>query len=300
MSDGLDLGTIRAFVAVVRARSFSEGAGMVGLTRSAAGKALARLEERLGTRLLHRTTRLVALTADGEAFYNRCQQILADLDEAEAEVRQDQPEPRGLLRITVPDAFGRQKVLPVLHAYLKDWPALSAEVSITDRIVDVAEEGYDLAIRCGGPLANSRLIARVVARFRAILCAAPDYLAARGEPLSGDDLLLHDRLSLGGRGDTRAWQLTSPSGELIRIVDAGRLLLDSGEALRQASVAGLGVAYLPSFLAEPDLAAGRLRPLLVDHQTEEMVAHALYPSRRHVSAKVRLLVDRLGTELGGP
>ena len=293
----MDLAAIRAFVAVARSGGFSPGAKAVGLTRSAAGKALARLEDRLGTRLLHRTTRSIALTAEGQAFYERCRQILADLEEAEAEVRNDHLEPKGLLRVTLPDTFGRRHVLPLLSRHLKAWPALAAEVSLTDRVADVVEEGYDLAVRCGGQLSDTRLIARVIARSRAVLCAAPDYLAVHGEPSAADDLPRHSRLTLGERSDARAWCLAPPNGKPLRITGPGRLHLNSGEALRQAALEGLGVAYLPSFLVGPDIAAGRLRALLADHDTEEMVVRAIYPSRRHLSGKVRTLVDDLAKGL---
>jgi DNA-binding transcriptional LysR family regulator len=298
LQDGLELSAIRVFVAVARTASFSQGAISVGLTRSAAGKALARLEDHLAVRLLHRTTRSVSLTSDGEAFYERCRQILADLQEAEAEICQDRPEPKGLLRLTIPDAFGRRHVLPILNAFLKACPNLTAEVSVTDRITDVAEEGYDLAIRCGGRLSDTRLIARVIARSRAVLCASPDYLALCGEPLTADDVQRHSRLTLGKRGGTRPWLLMPPGGDPLSITDAGRVSLDSGEALRQAAVAGLGITYLPSFLVGPDIAAGLLCAILADHATEQVIFHALYPSRRHLSSKVRLFVDRLAAELG--
>ena len=297
IQEKVDLGAIRVFVAIVQSGGFSRGAKAVGLTRSAAGKALARLEDRLGTRLLHRTTRTTALTAEGQTFYERCRQILADLEEAEAEVRDDHLEPRGLLRLTLPNTFGRRHVLPLLNRYLKAWPALTAEVSLTDRLVDVVDEGYDLAIRCGGRLSDTRLIARVIARSHAILCAAPDYLAVHGEPSTANDLLNHSRLTLGERSDVRAWWLTAPNEESLRIIDPGRLHSNSGEALRQAALEGLGVAYLPSFLVGSDIAAGRLRALLTDHSTEEIVVRAIYPSRRHLAGKVRMVVNHLAKGL---
>ncbi len=246
---------------------------------------------------MHRTTRSIALTAEGQTFYERCRQILADLEEAEAEVRADHLEPRGLLRLTLPDTFGRRHILPLLNRYLKTWPTLTAEVSFTDRVVDVVEEGYDLAVRCGGQMSDTRLVARVIARSRAILCAAPDYLAVHGEPSTADALLHHSRLTLGERSDARPWCLTSPNGKSFRIPDPGRLHLNSGEALRQAAAEGLGVAYLPSFLVGPDIAAGRLRALLTDHNTDEIVVRAIYPSRRHLAGKVRMLVDDLARGL---
>ena len=293
MQDPPDLGSIRAFMAIAQAESVSAGAARVGLTRSAAGKALTRLEARLGARLLHRTTRSVSLTAEGQLFLDRCAQILADLADAEAAVRQDAPEPSGTLRLTLPETFGRAHVLPVLHDFLARWPGLSAEVSLTDRFVDIIDESYDLAIRCGARLSDTRMIARVVARSRTVICAAPEYLARQGEPHDADDLLRHSRLTLRGAGAVRPWLLEPRGGPTVRIGSPGRLHLDSGTALREAAVAGLGIACLPLFLVEADLDAARLVALLADYETEELLIHALYPHRRHLAAKIRLFVDRL-------
>lgn len=293
MQDLPDLSAIRAFVAIAQAGSVSLGASRIGLTRSAAGKALARLEDRLGARLLHRSTRSISLTADGNLFLDRCTQILADLADAEAAVRHDAPEPTGTLRLTLPETFGRAYVLPILHDFLKRWPKVSAEVSLTDRIVDIVDEGYDLAVRCGAGLSDSRMIARVVTRSANVVCASPEYLALHGEPRDMEDLMRHSRLTLGNVGTTRPWVLTPRDGQAIRINKRGRVNLDSGTALREAAIEGLGIAYLPSFLVNTDFAAGRLVPLLTDHGTEELMIHALYPHRRHLAAKVKLLVDRL-------
>lgn len=168
-----DIGLLQAFVAVADARSFSDGASRIGLTRSAAGKAIARLEELLGARLLHWTTRQVGLTADGQAFHEKASQILADLEEAQTMVTRGGAKPRGVLRVTATEAFGRQIVLPILGEYLERWPELSAEASFIDRITDIVEEGFDIAIRFGAAPASSDLIARVVARSVGQLCASP-------------------------------------------------------------------------------------------------------------------------------
>lgn len=297
MEDAPDMSAIRAFVAVCEAGSFSGGARGVGLTRSAAGKALARLEARLGTRLLHRTTRKVALTVDGRFFFDRCSQILADLAEAESLVRRDDAHPTGVLRLALPETFGRQYVLPTLNAFLRKWPELRAEVSMTDRVTDLIGEGYDLAVRSGTPLPDTSMIARVVARFDSVLCAAPDYLAAHGEPRTVDDLPQHSRLTLGTGHWVHPWALTPPNAPPVRIERVGRLHFDSASALRQAALAGLGVTYLPGFLIAADIADGALVPLLADHETDEVTIHVVYPHRRHLSAKVRMFVDQLGSDL---
>lgn len=297
MSDAPDMSAIRVFVAVARAESFSTGARAVGLTRSAAGKAVARLEERLGARLLHRTTRNVSLTAEGRAFLDRCSQILVDLEEAEAEVRCGGAGPTGVLRLTLPETFGRAHVMPILSAFLKRWPKLTAEVGVTDHIVDIVDEGYDLAVRCGGPLLDTSMIARVIARSGTVVCASPGYVAEHGEPRHAQDLSAHSRLTLRRGEAVRAWRLTTPAGTTVQINEAGRFHTDSGVALRDAAVDGLGVACLPHFLVGPDVAAGRLVPLLEDHGTEDLLIHAVYPHRRHLSAKIRMFVDRLVADL---
>lgn len=298
MQEPLDLGMLKVFLAVARTGGFASGGQAVGLTRSAAGKAIKRLEERLGVRLLHRTNRRVGLTGEGQTFYHRCHQIMSELDEAEAEIRQDNSKPRGLLRLTVPETFGRRQVLPIVNAYLRDWPGLTAEISVTDRLTDLVEEGYDLAVRCGGRLSDTTLIARVIARFGAVVCAAPDYLASRGEPRTIDDLLQHSRLMLGDGGGVRPWSLTPPNGVPQRLSAVGRVHLNNGEALRQAALDGLGIAYLPSFLVGSDIEAGHLCALLGDHDTEQVPVHAVYPSRQHLPTKVRMLVDRLVAGFG--
>jgi len=300
MSEPPDFSSIRAFVAIAQAGSVSLGAGRIGLTRSAAGKALARLEDRLGARLLHRTTRTVSLTPDGTLYLDRCIQILADLEAAEADIRRDRTEPTGTLRLTLPETFGRAYVLPILRNFLKQWPGLSAEISLTDRFVDIVDEGYDLAVRCGADLADTRMIARVIARSTTVLCASPQYLALHGAPLDAGDLLRHSRLTLGSPGSARSWVLTPKMGQAIRLNTPGRLHLDSGTALREAALDASGIAYLPSFLVGNDIAGGRLVQLLADHGTEQLLIHALYPHRRHLAAKVRLLVDRLCADLQVP
>lgn len=286
-----NLNDILVFMAVVDEGSFAAGGRTLGLTRSAAGKAVGRLEDRLGVRLLHRTTRALSVTDEGRLFYERGRAVLAAVDEAEASVAGRLGTPRGVLRLTVPDTFGRLVVLPILKTYLDAWPHTQVEVNLSDRQADIVEEGFDLAVRIGEPPADSRLVSRVVTTFRALLCAAPSYLAARGTPRSLDDLATHDGLFFSSRGRRQPWRFPGRDGASIRATGRSRLRLDSGQALRDAAVAGLGIAYLPDFLVADDLAAGHLRQVLPAHTVEGAPIVAIYPTRRLLEPRVRRFID---------
>lgn len=293
MGDINDLGAVRAFIAVANSGSFARAADLCGLTRSAVGKAVSRLEEQLGTRLLHRSTRSVGLTVEGELFLERGSQILADLDEVEASIRQDQAEPVGILRLTVPGSYGRLKVLPILHSYLAAWPNIQAEVNFSDRIIDIVEEGYDLSVRIGAVPTDTQLITRVIAHSSTILCAAPRYLKAHPTPLTPEEITHHRRLAFGRRRRPLPWQLHRPDRTIAIIETSPYMLFDSADAIRDAALLGSGIAYLPEFLIEEDLRTGKLVALLPDHKTEKLPIFAIYPSRRHLSNKVRLFLDML-------
>ncbi|WP_433931638.1 LysR family transcriptional regulator [Sorangium cellulosum] len=293
-----NLNEILVFMAVVDEGSFIAGGRAMGLTRSAAGKAVNRLEDRLGVRLLNRTTRALSLTDEGRVFYDRCLQILAAVDDAEASVAGRSGTPRGLLRLTVPDAFGRLVVLPLLRKYLEAWPELQVEVSFTDRLADIVEEGFDLAVRIGEAPPDTRLVSRLVARYRAVLCASPSYIAERGEPRSLDDLAGHDCLIFSSRNRRQSWRFVGDDGAWVKAQGPGRLRLDSGEAIRDAAVAGLGVAFLPDFLVAKDLAAGRLQQVLPDVEAEDVKIVTIYPTRRLLEPRVRRFIDLMVEELG--
>lgn len=289
----LDLGTLRIFVAIVETGSFVAGGKALGLTRSAAGKAMARLEAHLGTRLLHRTTRNVSLTVDGERFYQRCVQILQDLEEAEADIRQDLPQPTGTLRISVTEAYGRIVVLPFLKSFLDTWPELDVEVSLTDRIVDLVEEGFDLSIRIGDIPTNSQLIARTVEYARPYLYAAPSYINSFGAPTEPSELTNHQRLIYGLGMHSTGWNLVTASGSEVSIDGGRKLRFDSGEAIRESALHGMGVAYLPSFLVNDDVESGRLIKLLPNYGGKRLPIQVVYVSRNHLAQKVRLFIDGL-------
>lgn len=290
------LDEIFTFMSVVEAGSFVGGGRAIGLTRSAAGKALARLESRLGVRLLNRTTRHLSLTDDGRVFHAHCQRVLAALDDAEASVGQRTSRPRGVLRLTLPGAFGRLLVLPLLRDYLRTWPEVQAEVSFSDRVADIIEEGYDLAVRINVTSTDTRLVSRVVAQHRVVICAAPSYLAARGEPKTLEQLATHECLLFSSRSRRQRWRLREKGGAWVMVEGKSRLRLDSGEAIRDAAVAGLGIAYLPDFLVDEDLASGRLEALLPSCETEFVPVMALYPNKRHLPAKVRRFIDLMAEQ----
>ncbi|MBY5462150.1 LysR family transcriptional regulator [Rhizobium leguminosarum] len=293
-----NLNDILIFMAVVDARSFIAGGQAMGLSRSAAGKAVIRLEDRLGARLLNRTTRTLSLTDEGRMFYERGLQILASVDEAEASVAGQNSTPRGVLRLTVPDAFGRLVMLPLLEKYLRAWPDIQVEVSFTDRPADIVEDGFDLAIRIGATATDTGLIARTVARYKARLCASPSYLAERGEPGDIDDITAHDCLIFASRNQRQGWRFRGEGGPWVKAQGRSRLRLDSAEAIRDAALAGLGIALLPDFLVADDLLAGRLRQVLPGLETDDAKIVALYPDKRLLEPRVRRFIDLMVEELG--
>ena len=290
---GAILNEVLVFMAVVDAGSFVAGGQAVGITRSAAGKAVARLEDRLGARLLNRTTRTLSLTDEGRVFYDRGLAILEAINDAEASVAGRSGKPRGLLRLTVPDAYGRLVILPLIAEYLSAWPDLQIEVSFTDRRSDIVEEGFDLAIRIGEAPQDTRLVSRVIARYGWALVASPAYIAERGEPVSIDAIGDHDRLVFSSRGRRQGWRLRGDDGTWITAQGRSRLRLDSGEALREAAVAGLGLAFLPHFVVAADLDKGRLRHLLPGFDGGHAIITAIYPSRRLLEPRVRRFIDLL-------
>lgn len=289
----LDLSALRLFVAVARTGSFVAGGKALGLSRSAAGKAIARLEAHLGTRLLHRTTRHVSLTPDGHYFVGRCNQILQDVEETEARLRQNTASPTGTLRLSVPETWGKIVILPLLKTLMEEWPGLNIEVNFTDRIVDLVEEGFDLGIRMGSRAKDSQYIARVIQRTSAQIYASPAYINHHGLPVTISELAEHQRLIYGLSPASEAWELFDDSGAMQTVDAPCRLRFDSGEALRAAALEGIGIVYLPAFLVEPYVKKGQLVRLLPRYRGNENLIYAIYPSRKLLSPRVRLFIDRL-------
>jgi len=294
-----NLNEMLIFMAVVDGASFVAGGQAMGLTRSAAGKAVARLEDNLGVRLLNRTTRTLSLTDEGRALYDQGLQILAAVDNAQSSIGQPSGTPRGLLRLTVPDAFGRRVLMPLVKKYLEAWPDVQVEVSFADRMADIVEDGFDLAIRIGGEHADRQLVSRVVARYKAVLCAAPAYLAEHPAPRDLDALVQHDCLYFSSRTRKQSWRFRDGQGGWVKASGRSRLRLDSGEALRDAAVSGLGIAFLPDFLVAEDLAAGRLVHVLAELDAGDVEIMAMYPSKRYLEPRVRRFIDLMVDELAG-
>ncbi len=286
-----NLDEIFVFIAVVDSGSLSGAGQTVGLTRSAVGKAITRLETRLRVRLLYRTTRKLSMTDDGRIFYEHCSRVISLLEETEASVGQKSAVPTGLLRLTVPEGFGRTHVLPLLHLYMEEWPDLQVEVSFSDRIADLVEEGFDLAVRIGTRGPDTRLVSRVVAEHRSIICASPAYLDKHGRATVPDDLTSHDCLSFKSGTRKQPWRIREMDGSWSTVGGRGRFRLDSGEAIRDAAIAGMGVAYLPGFMVDDAIADKKLEQLLPEFETQKVPIIVIYPSKRYLAAKVRRFID---------
>jgi DNA-binding transcriptional LysR family regulator len=282
---------INAFVHVAEAKSFTAAAERIGLSRSAVGKSVLRLEDRLGVRLLQRTTRSVSLTSEGAVFHERCVRILADLDEAEMSMLSHSQAPRGRLRLDLPVSFGRLHVLPILSKFMNQWPEISVSVSFNDRYVDLIDEGVDLAIRLGGS-EDGRLMSRLLAPHRLVTCASPGYLTIRGVPQDVEQLAEHSCLAFIHGGRPVDWRFNI-DGQNRSVAINGRFSSTNAEALRDATLAGYGIARLATFLISDDLRARRLLPVLDCISVDGPSVRAVYPSSRHLSPKVRCFIDEL-------
>jgi DNA-binding transcriptional LysR family regulator len=290
--------SLRAFVAVVNAGSFARAAERLGLSRAMVSKHVQQLEDRLGARLLQRTTRRLSLTEAGKAFHGRAERLIADLEEAEAAVASEGAAPRGTLRISAPVSFGARWVAPALAGFLAGHDGLAGDLVLNDRIVDLVEEGFDLAIRIAR-LPDSSLIARKLAPCRVALVAAPAYLKRAGAPRAPDDLARHNCLgyAYAASGDTgRFVRAGGGAPQTVRV--RGTLNANNGDALAAASREGLGIAVLPTFLVGEDLRLGRLTCVLDGWEPEALDVNAVYPQNRHLSAKVRAFVDFLAARFG--
>lgn len=289
---------VTVFVEVVRLGGFARAAAHLGLTRSAVGKAVARLEARLATRLFHRTTRVQSLTDDGQIYHEHCLRALAELQAAEDQMESGRHEVAGRLRVSMPVLFGRLCVAPILLNLAQQHPTLELHLSFSDRPVDVLAEGFDLAIRSGVLGADSEgLRARKLGAQRKLVCASPAYLAAHGRPLSTADLAAHSTLLYRRADRIDYWQLPDAAGRVVEMPLASRLHLDDLQAIADAAAAGLGLAWLPEWLARDRLSSGALVAVLEDLAGATMDIHALWPAAPHMPLRLRLAVDALMAQL---
>jgi DNA-binding transcriptional LysR family regulator len=280
---------LRVFASIISHGSFAKAADENHMTPSGVSKLIARLEERLGARLLQRTTRKLSLTEAGSIFHNRALRVLHDLSEAEAEVSADHLHPRGVLRLSAPVPFGTAHLSPLIPKMAKLFPELTIDVVLTDRYVDLIDEGFDLAIRLGA-LADSRLIVRRLCANRRILIASPDYLKKRGTPKTPADLRKHECLIFTSLSNAREWRLVGKSGNVAIPAD-GRIVSNNGEVLFEAIKAGHGIGLGATFLVHEALKSGQVVRVLPGYEFEQASVFAVYPSARQLSSKVRAAVD---------
>lgn len=287
----IELAALRTFVTVVESGGFSRAASVLESTTAAVSRRVAALEKRLGTRLLNRTTRTMSLTEAGERYYRDLVEILRALDEAEARATGEAAELGGTLRITAPVSFGARRLSPLLADFMAIHPQLKVVLILDDSYRDLVSEGLDLAIRIG-ELKESTLIARPLASVRRYLCASPGYLAQHGEPQKPAELMDHACLHYNNVMLREEWNLVGPNGpELVSV--SGPLSANNGDVLREAAIAGQGIAVLPDFLVEEELASGRLQRILTDYEPPDYGLYAVWASGGFMPTKIRLLVDFL-------
>ena len=282
---------MRVFAAVVDAGSFVAASDALPMSKAAVSRHVAELESHLGVRLLNRTTRRLSLTPEGEVFHARCKEVLASVDEAEAEITSRSGEANGLLRVNAPFTFGLLHLAPLWMAFMASHPKLTLDVTLSDRVVDLVEEGFDMAVRIAR-LPDSSLVSRQIASTRLVLCASPTYLRQHGTPRHPAELAQHQvaAYSLFSMGDH--WAFTGPRGP-VSVKVSPRLRCNNGDTCRLAALRHQGIVLQPSFLVGPDLQAGTLVELMPEFKSIELGVYVVYPSRKFVAPKVRLLIDFL-------
>jgi DNA-binding transcriptional LysR family regulator len=290
------LAAMGAFTKVVASGSYAEAARRLGLTRSAVSKAVSELEDELGARLLDRTTRRVTPTEAGLAYYERCLAILAQVEETEAQVSRLHDQPKGVLRVNAPMSFGMMYLSGAIAGFMQTYADLKVELTLTDRFIDPLEEGVDVTIRVGA-LDDSSLIARRIGSTALTFVASPAYLQAHGEPQSPADLTHHRALIYGHSTAAQRWKLKDGSASISTPVN-GCLASNNGDVLRDAAVAGIGIARLPVFLVCNEIRAGTLREVLAPHVPNALDIHALYAPNRYLAAKTRVFIDYLIDRFG--
>ena len=288
---------IRVFVQVVESLSFVKAAERLDISTTAVSRQIAELEDHLQTRLLQRTTRRISLTETGRSFHERCVQILAELDEAEREVGREAYEPRGTIRLTTSVNFGTHQVTPAIASFLARHSHVKFDVSLSDRIVDIIEEGFDLAIRIGGT-GGQNLVARKLGEAQFIACASPDYVTRHGAPPTPEDLARHNCLTYE-YALRDVWTFRDAAGRERTVRVAGSLNSNNGDLNAAAAVEGVGIALEPDFIVDSQLKSGKLVRVLESFSAPASPIYAVYPSRRFLPAKVRAFVDFLVERFAG-
>ena len=290
------LDDVSVFVKVVDSGSFTDAAEQLELSRSVISKYVSRLEQRLGVRLLHRTTRRLSLTEAGQLFYQHSKAGLAQLDQAMELVSGLSEQPTGTIRLNVPMSFGVLHIAPLLAEFMGRYPQVQVDMHLDDRIVDMVDAGYDLSIRVAS-LADSSLVARKLAVVKHAVVAAPGYLRREGEPQLPEELINHNVLLYRYQESASEWTFDHADGRRVSVSVSGKLRINNSLAIREAVLAGSGIARMPLFVVQDDIQAGRLEALFEDSELLELGAWAVYPDRESLPAKVRALVDYLAEKL---
>ncbi len=289
---------IRVFSQVVESGGFAKAAARLDLSATAVSRYVAELERHLQTRLLNRTTRRLSLTESGQSFHARCVQLLHDLAEAEQEAARAAVVPRGTIRLTASVNFGVRHLAPSIAQFLSEHSEMKFDVQLSDRIVDLVEEGFDLAIRIGAT-GSENLVARRLGETRIVPCASPAYLKRHGAPMSPAELASHNCFTYEYLSPRDHWRFLDRDGVEQRVRVTGTLHSNNGDLLAEVAARDAGIVLEPGFIVGPDVRAGRLVPLLQDYAVPPLPIFAVYPSRRHLSAKVRVFVDFLGARFAG-
>jgi DNA-binding transcriptional LysR family regulator len=288
--------SMRAFTRVVAAGGFAAAAREMGMTRSAVNKLVANLENDLGVQLLHRSTRRVTPTETGLAFYERCVNILADLEAAEIAVSRLQEEPRGMLKINAPMTFGVLTLAPVVTEFMGQYPDLQVQLTLEDRFIDPIEEGFDVTIRIAQPPDSASLIVHELAPVRRVMAASPTYLANHPPLNHPQDLKDHACLHYGYLTTGNQWKLSGPDGDYAISIKS-ILCSNNGQILKAGAIQGLGITLLPTFIISDELRRGELTPVLPTYRPPDIALSVIYPVNRHLSAKVHLFVEFLRDRL---
>lgn len=289
--------SMRIFAKVVEASSFTAAAATLGISTSMVSQHVKQLETRLGGQLLNRTTRRMSLTEVGRAYYERCKRLLSDLEEAEAAVGRMQVAPQGDLRVNATPVFGALHLAPAIADFTARYPSISIELMLSDRIVDLVDEGFDIAVRTE-PLPDSSLVARQIASCRIVICGAPAYFKKHGVPRTPDDLASHNFLVFTGTSYMRAWRLGSSKAETLEVPLRGNLRSNNAAVLLLGALTGQGLVGMPTYLVSDALQSGQLRTVLDEYAPPPLSIRAVYPHSRHLSAKVRAFVDFLAARFG--
>ncbi len=290
------LNSMAIFVQVVEKEGFTAASEVMRLSRAQISKSVMQLEKHLGARLLNRTTRRVSLTETGRIYYERCKLILNDIEEMDEVASEQTSTPHGTLTISAPTSFGILQLQKAIPEYIKRYPNVKISLSLADRLIDVVSEGFDVGIRIA-KLEDSSLIARKIAPCKRVFCASPEYLNKKGAPNVPTDLMLHPCLVYSNDLKPDTWVLHGPEG-IQSIKVNGPVCSDNGDILKAATVAGLGITLLPTFIVGADIKSGNLQQVLPDYSPPEISVYAVFPSHRYLSAKVRTFVDFLSDYFG--